>query len=344
MPVTPRRGRGFTLIELLVVIAIIAVLIALLLPAVQAAREAARRSQCVNNMKQIALGFLNYESTNGCFAAGSVGPNNGSGTAPNFPAPWYDTAHGTTTPMGFFGWAAAIIPFMEQQQVFNAINFGLPMYTSTFWEQTSATATAKERGPLLDPNSPNSTAALSQPMTFVCPSAPRNTPNQSVNQQKDYSVNSGYVYPTYTSCVCPDRFTTQVMNGFTAVNSWTKIADITDGTSNTVMLYEEANWTDHSYIPANKGCNPFLFVGHPSQGMTDSIYPPNATFFNNRAPASSHPGGINATMCDGSTRFIKNSINAAIPNTSTNSLLTAPGVFQAISTRNMGEVIDGSSY
>src|SRR5947199_4212465 len=138
-----RRGLGFTLIELLVVIAIIAVLIALLLPAVQAAREAARRSSCVNNMKQLALGFLNYESTNGCFAAASVGPNNGTGTAPNFPAPWYDTAHGTSTPMGFFGWPAGILGFMEQQQIFNTINFSQMMYTTTFWEQTSATAVAK---------------------------------------------------------------------------------------------------------------------------------------------------------------------------------------------------------
>jgi prepilin-type N-terminal cleavage/methylation domain-containing protein len=140
-----RRRRGFTLIELLVVIAIIAVLIALLLPAVQAAREAARRAQCVNNMKQIALGFMNYESSNGCFAAGSVGPNAGTATAPKFPTingtQWSDPVHGTSTPLGFFGWPGAILPYMEQQQAYNTINFSLPMYTATFWEQTSATGT-----------------------------------------------------------------------------------------------------------------------------------------------------------------------------------------------------------
>jgi prepilin-type processing-associated H-X9-DG protein len=289
----------------------------------------------------MALGFLNYESANGCFAAASVGPNNGTGTAPNIPAPWYDTAHGTKTPSGFFGWPAAILPFMEQQQVFNTINFGLPMYTTTFWEQTSATATASERGPL--GNVANSTAALSQPMSFVCPSsAPRSNPGQAINQQKDYSVNAGYVFPGMTQCLCPDRYTTQVMNGFTAVNSWTRIADITDGTSNTVMLYEEAQWTDHSYIPRDKGSNPFLFVGHPSQGVTDSIYPPNSTVFNNRAPASNHPGGINATFADGSTRFIKNSISTG--STTTGSDMINPGVFQAISTRNMGEVISADSF
>jgi prepilin-type processing-associated H-X9-DG protein len=182
-------------------------------------------------------------------------------------------------------------------------------------------------------------------LTFVCPSsAPRDNPGQAISQQKDYSVNAGYVAPGYTQCVCPDRYTTQVMDGFTAVNSWTKIADIIDGTSNTVMLFEEAQWTDHSYIPLYKGCNPFLFVGHPSQGMTDSIFPPNSTAFNNRAPASSHPGGVNATMCDGSTRFIKNSINAGVPTTSGNGLLTSPGVFQAICTRALGEVVSADSF
>jgi prepilin-type N-terminal cleavage/methylation domain-containing protein/prepilin-type processing-associated H-X9-DG protein len=341
---TTSRGRGFTLIELLVVIAIIAVLIALLLPAVQAAREAARRSQCTNNMKQIALGFLNYESAYGCFPAASMGPNNGTGTAPNFPAGWYDTAHGTTTPLGFFGWPAPILGFMEQQQVYNTINFSLPMYTTTFWEQTSATGTPKERGPL--GSLANTTAAFSQPLTFVCPSsAPRdNMPGQAISQQKDYAVNAGYVYPNLGNCVCPDRYTTQVMTGFSAVNSWTKIAEITDGTSNTVMLFEEANWTDHSYIPLYKGCNPFLFVGHPSQGMTDSLFPPNSKAFNNRSPASSHPGGVNATMADGSTRFIKDTINGGNSSGNGNTLLLGSGVFQAISTRNMGEIVSADAF
>src|SRR5438270_888473 len=171
------KTRGFTLIELLVVIAIIAVLIALLLPAVQAAREAARRSQCVSNMKQIALGFMNYESVNTCFAAASTGPNTGTATAPNFPAPFRDPAR--NTPWGFFGWPAPVLPFMEQQQVFNTINFSLPMWSATFMEQPTLGGAITERCPC--GNVANSTAATSQPMTFVCPSSsPRSLPAQSV--------------------------------------------------------------------------------------------------------------------------------------------------------------------
>src|SRR5580693_5118510 len=108
----PRRSRAFTLIELLVVIAIIAVLIALLLPAVQAAREAARRMQCVNNLKQLGLGMHNYEGANG-------------GLPPQQVIQFVATSSTTATLVWHTSWGvtARIIPYMEQGPIYNSINF-----------------------------------------------------------------------------------------------------------------------------------------------------------------------------------------------------------------------------
>src|SRR6202012_2447771 len=114
---TPRKTRpqpsGFTLIELLVVISIIAVLIALLLPAVQAAREAARRAQCVNNLKHIALALMNYENSITTFPPGYIDAQNISTNYPDL-----DMGPG-------WGWAAQSLSAMEQQSVYNSINFSL---------------------------------------------------------------------------------------------------------------------------------------------------------------------------------------------------------------------------
>src|SRR5271166_3567763 len=117
-----RGRRGFTLIELLVVIAIIAVLISLLLPAVQSAREAARRAQCINNLKQLGLAAHNYISINNVYPCQSI--------------------QNTTTWSWEPSWAAAILPMMEQTPVYNAINFNLPMLEIGFVTPVATGGTA----------------------------------------------------------------------------------------------------------------------------------------------------------------------------------------------------------
>jgi prepilin-type N-terminal cleavage/methylation domain-containing protein/prepilin-type processing-associated H-X9-DG protein len=129
-----RAVGGFTLIELLVVIAIIGVLISLLLPAVQAAREAARRSQCTNNLAQIALATLNYHGAHEVLPPGSVDPSSPI----------------VNKPVGYhFGWMVQILPYIEQKAVYNAFNFNESLYTLA-----------------------NTTSRFTEIGTFLCPSSP----------------------------------------------------------------------------------------------------------------------------------------------------------------------------
>jgi prepilin-type N-terminal cleavage/methylation domain-containing protein len=187
---------GFTLIELLVVIAIIGVLVALLLPAVQAAREAARRASCVNNMKQMGIALHNYHDSRGVLPSGYV----------------YKLGYST----GGFGWAAMILPHMEQTPLFNAINFDLPAWSSQ--------------------NSTVCTTALS---SYQCPT------DYTTSTTRGFMSREGFNYAksSYVANFGPNDLdvTPEDRSGVFSRNSSTRIADVTDGLSQTLFAGERTN-------------------------------------------------------------------------------------------------------
>ncbi len=205
----PDRHRGFTLIELLVVIAIIAVLIALLLPAVQSAREAARRAQCVNNLKQLGLAAHNYISINNVFPSQSINNTINPGWA------WEPS------------WVTFILPEMEQQPAYNAINFSLPMLEIGFVSPTAFGGPA------------NSTAGLMTIASLLCPSE---SVQHSISYGGDWAqcnYAGAYGGPgMISSCngiIVPSRGDPFVSSpGLGPVS----VASVTDGTSNTAMFSE----------------------------------------------------------------------------------------------------------
>jgi prepilin-type N-terminal cleavage/methylation domain-containing protein/prepilin-type processing-associated H-X9-DG protein len=216
-----RRPAGFTLIELLVVIAIIAVLIALLLPAVQAAREAARRSQCVNNLKQIALAMQNYHSATNSFPAG--GANTGNIETP-----------GTTGPWGNWSAFSMMLPYLEQQAIYNACNF---MVTNQGY------------GSGID-GMINSTATSTTINAFLCPSAPRLTGGNWGTYYGQPYPNVNY-FASIGSSLCqyggnPAGVAYMDSNGNSAAPNGVfmvfgppiGIQNVTDGTSNTIAFGE----------------------------------------------------------------------------------------------------------
>jgi type II secretory pathway pseudopilin PulG len=285
------------LIELLVVIAIIAVLIGLLMPAVQKVREAGNRAACANNLHQLAIAVLNYENTSRRLPPGSFGPMLGNGS---FPDGWCDPVGGCGVPWGHFGWPAAILPYVEQENLYRKINFDVPAYAESIPEQGWG---PPERGPA--GNEANREAANNMPKVFVCPSAHRVKPP---SQFKDYGINHG------TGACCPER-TQEHMDGVAFVNSRVRLADIKDGTSNTFLFLEFAHFGNHSWVPPEWGTNQFFWVHHVSQGyVTCAEYdgtptPPNSTTWNHRGAHSDHPGGVQTVMVDGHLLWISNHID-----------------------------------
>jgi prepilin-type N-terminal cleavage/methylation domain-containing protein/prepilin-type processing-associated H-X9-DG protein len=335
----------FTLIELLVVIAIIAVLIGLLLPAVQSAREAARRSQCINNLKQIGLAAHNYESSFKLYPFGKGGSYAGAAV--------------------YARWSALsqLLMFIEQGNLYNSINFNsapetpgmagvinfMPAYTNI--DRANATSSRSQVATFLCPSDgppvaswPGATNYLGNQQTWAC--------DLSENQKSDLAPN-------------------EVPRGIFYYASSVKVADVSDGLSNTAYFSEKVRGTgvpnpktdmlmmtvasslDDTYqkcaalpptatpLTSRQGmswvmgemcCTQYNHVTTPngrtcaSTGFTGTM----ANMAMQVPPSSKHPGGVNVLMGDGAVRFIKDTVD----------LLT----WRGLGTRNGAEVLSSDSY
>ncbi len=339
-----RMRRGFTLVELLVVIAIIGILVGLLLPAVQAAREAARRMQCSNNAKQIALSMHNYESTFKRFPAGTTAffPQN---VNPAQAYPGGSTATNMTTANGFYhgqmSWTAAILPYIEGANIYNQIDFNYRPWCADTADTWFPNPNGGRNGP--DNSNPfvagsttiriNQIAGSSAPPSFVCPSSPS---KGAPGTFKDYAMNAGIgpfpratptaddiaagISGTNQSSCCAERSIT--VSGIGGKNFWCKMGQISDGTSNTFLILEQSN-AIANFSPTT---NQFLWLTHNSQGLAQALqggrnYPPNPDPLNRqmtrrvggwglagRCSWGWHVGGVMTAMCDGSVQFVTDGI------------------------------------
>lgn len=317
---------GFTLIELLVVIAIIGVLIALLLPAVQQAREAARRTQCKNNLKQLSLAMLNYADTFGRLPSGSR--HGRWGGEPNLQP-------------NFYRWSvwAMLTPFLEKTEVYDSINFNFPLY----WSVTSVSA-------------PNSTAVARKVSTFLCPSD-RGEAVAKVFGFPEFDF--GPVnYAACTGSGTVENGSPYDTDGAFFINSAVRLSEFIDGTSKTAAFSESL--LGMPAAPAGQPQNPrfvygvvfnapltvagcaapqgwnvsdqrgFSWVnGEYRCGMYNHFYPPNHllhdcmgiwflpgdrqfTSWGWRAARSLHGDGVHVAAVDGSVHYVSDSVDPAI--------------------------------
>ena len=360
-----RKTSGFTLIELLVVIAIIAVLIALLLPAVQSAREAARRAQCVNNLKQLGLAVHNYHSQNNVLPLQTMYPASA------------DVSWGWS-----YGWPIALLPSLEQTTMFNSINFATGFFGN------SGAANFASLG--------NTTVAYLQIGTLICPSDGSRRRPQDPYGTTNYVGNMGGpgVIAAMTGTIVPNG---AFISGWGDAQNFGPIdlAALRDGTSSTALFSERLTGINGSptirldspdsrraifntgvgggWHTGGAGAIQFIQGCKALPGSTTSVIsngngaywvasypwhvavmsythfgPPNSVSCQNPGteyfgswltfvgpshsapPSSNHTGGANVCFADGSVRFIKDSVSLQS--------------WWALGTRNGAETVSGDSY
>ncbi len=327
------RRRGFTLVELLVVIAIIGILIALLLPAVQAAREAARRSQCANNLKQIGLALHNYHDTYQVFPPALLN----SGRMRNAAANNYYQPGVLNTP----GWAM-LLPFLEQQALWKSLNFNVCFSMSNPPGENTGM-------PVIGTDTINGPFIATRLSVLECPSAP------TLGELVRYAVSSDHYYSTppqgvyrtnyffstgnYEDRSAPyERYNSDIRQGVFGNNGAARISSITDGTSNTIAIGEGLGGARiktsfiygpyglsglhtccHGRIISASASPPITYTWDQANNWSINCKRFYATWngqwytgsyawnFN-----SAHPGGAQFCLADGSVRFLSETLDYAV--------------------------------
>jgi prepilin-type N-terminal cleavage/methylation domain-containing protein len=355
MPSKHHPRPAFTLVELLVVIAIIGILIGMLLPAVQQVRAAARRTSCANNLRQCGIAMLNFESAHNHFPAGyaSTPTNDGSVPAGVFiDSSTWDAGPG-------WGWGALLLPYVEAGNIANGLNFNTPI-----WAAEHRALIQNQPPVFLCPASSGDNEAFDVVDASDSPYSPKGTTPLKLGRSH-YVASHGQescwgecgaartgtvftnIYTSTTKTVQVDGDVSRVADGPFFRNSKTKIAQITDGTSNTIFLGEHTsklsdktwagvipgatvhpNFTSPENGPDGAATLVLVHAG-PSGGELDItgspiIHPINFPTFHVGQMYSEHTGGGNLTMGDGSVQFFSETID----------LIT----FAELSSMNEGEV------